>query len=243
MHAGVPCPMQASRQNLLAPGPPEAAYAGAWAERAGGAAHPEIGLRLLSTFCKKTSLWSGCQAPCLSAVSFEKCHPAKPRLLHARLRLSGDAHFLAPHVEDAPWDLMQPAVGSTIESTGTGCSTAAMTSERRADETQVVTGCARGPDKGSRLGLGTLGAAHSPDKTVPSRSGLGGRAPSRSGFFGGGGVRAAVACAQPPSRLCAEAPGRRRAPLLASNSWHIVYHTKALRRSVVSTSALQIGAW
>ena len=96
---------------------------------------------------------------------------------------SSDAHFLAPHVEDAPWDLMQPAVGSTIESTGTGCSTAAMTSERRADETQVVTGCARGPDKGSRLGLGTLGAAHSPDKTVPSRSGSGGRAPSRSGFF------------------------------------------------------------
>ena len=78
---------------------------------------------------------------------------------------------------------MQPAVGSTIESTGTGCSTAAMTSERRADETQVVTGCARGPDKGSRLGLGTLGAAHSPDKTFPSRSGSGGRAPSRSGFF------------------------------------------------------------
>ena len=78
---------------------------------------------------------------------------------------------------------MQPAVGSTIESTGTGCSTAAMTSERRADETQVVTGCARGPDKGSRLGLGTLGAAHSPDKTLPSRSGSGGRAPSRSGFF------------------------------------------------------------
>jgi hypothetical protein len=73
--------------------------------------------------------------------------------------------------------------GSTIESTGTGCSTAAMTSERRADETQVVTGCARGPDKGSRLGLGTLGAAHSPDKTLPSRSGSGGRAPSRSGFF------------------------------------------------------------
>ena len=171
MHAGVPCPMQASRQNLLAPGPPEAAYAGAWAERAGGAAHPEIGLRLLSTFCKKTSLWSGCQAPRLSAVSFEKCHPAKPRLLHARLRLSARVMPISLHhtLKMRRGTSCNRPSGSTIESTGTGCSTAAMTSERRADVAQVVTGCARGPDKGSRPDLGTPGAAHSPDKTVPSR--------------------------------------------------------------------------
>ena len=138
-----------------------------------------------SDVCKKTSLWSGCQAPCLSAVSFEKCHPAKPRLLHARLRFSARVMPLSLHhtLKMRRGTSCNRPSGSTIESTGTGCSTAAMTSERRADETQVVTGCARGPDKGSRLGLGTLGAAHSPDKTLPSRSGSGGRAPSRSGFF------------------------------------------------------------
>lgn len=35
-------------------------------------AHVGIGVRRLSTFCKKTSLCSGCHWPRLSTVSFEK---------------------------------------------------------------------------------------------------------------------------------------------------------------------------
>ena len=107
-------PMQVGQSFLLGLGSPEPAHDGTGAGQAGGAAHPEIGRRRLSTFCKKTNLCSGCQAPRWSLVWLEKCQPIVLRLSHARIRLSGRyiyAHLLAPRPEDDPWHLMQPAFG------------------------------------------------------------------------------------------------------------------------------------
>ena len=166
----------------------------------------------------------------MSAVSFEKCHPAKPRLLHARLRLSARVMPISLHhtLKMRRGTSCNRPSGSTIESTGTGCSTAAMTSERRADETQVVTGCARGPDKGSSLGLGKLGAAHSPDKTLPSRSGSGGRAPSRSGFF-------ALYHPSEPS------PAQPEQNLPRENPWHRLRTRRVLRVAAAAALVQLVG--
>ena len=136
--------MQVGQSFLLALGSPEPAHDGTGAGQAGGAAHPEIGTRRLSTFCKKTNLCSGCQAPRWSLVWLEKCQPIVLRLSHARIRLSGRDMPISLHhaLKMTRGTSCSLPLGSTMESTGVCCSSVAMLCEWRTEAAQAANGLA-----------------------------------------------------------------------------------------------------
>jgi len=137
-------PMQVGQSFLLGLGSPEPAHDGTGAGQAGGAAHPEIGRRRLSTFCKKTNLCSGCQAPRWSLVWLEKCQPIVLRLSHARIRLSGRDMPISLHhaLKMTRGTSCSLPSGSTMESTGVCCSSVAMLCEWRTEAAQAANGLA-----------------------------------------------------------------------------------------------------